>query len=672
MSLRYSSVMFRLTSACAAACVALALMGQCALAAPRRPADPPVPTDPDAALLAARDALRAGNRDRLVQVAAVLNGTPMEVYGAYWQLLLGRAGRYSDPDDTDYLAFLAKYDKTYMAERARTDWVKLLGRKSEWDQFEAERAKLVFNDDPEVQCYAALHRVIMNSRDEATLREAMRLYNLPRELGDGCTTMAETLINATRITDRQVWDRIRMLSDNNLLPAMQRTAGYLPESQNVDGKVLETLYKSPDKFLKRNPDHNSRRERELTLLALGRVAQNDPRAAANYWTAEGRKPFTESERQWGWAAIGYWGSKRLFPDAVKWYGEAKDIALPDDYLQWEARAALRAKDWKLTYKAVREMPAETRRDSTWTYWMGRALREQGKKEDAQQMFESIAGEYSFYGQLAAAELGRVTVIPPVGYKPPKEEVDAMGREPCFARALTFYRIGMRPEGSREWNFCIQRLDDKQLLTVAALGRANALPDRAINTADKTVALHDFSLRYLSPHLDQVKPQAQAVGLDDAWVYGLMRQESRFITDARSGVGASGLMQLMPATARWVAKKIGMTDFQPAQVNDLDTNITLGTNYLKMVLDELFDHQALASAAYNAGPGRPRRWRDVKPMEAAVFAESIPLNETRDYVKKVISNAVIYQALFTGKPASIRDRLPLVPARTADEKPIDTP
>ena len=156
------------------------------------------------------------------------------------------------------------------------------------------------------------------------------------------------------------------------------------------------------------------------------------------------------------------------------------------------------------------------------------------------------------------------------------------------------------------------------------------------------------------------------------MYGLMRQESRFIMGAKSVAGASGLMQLMPATAKWVAKKIGLNDYHHGRVTDLDTNVALGTNYLKIVLDELYNHQALASAAYNAGPGRPRRWRDVKPMEAAVFAESIPFNETRDYVKKVISNAVYYQALFTGKPASIKDRLPVIPPRRGEDVASDTP
>ena len=622
--------------------------------------------------MAAREAVRVGNRERLTQLVEVFRGQPLEVYGDYWILLSNRGDRRYDPDDSDYLAFMAKWDKSYMAERARVDWLKLLGRKGAWELFEAERNKLVFNDDLEIQCYAALRRVLTNSRDESTLREATKLWLSPRELPEGCVTMSEKLISTARFTDRQIWERIRVLSDANLLPAMQRASIYLPESQAVDGKVLDSLYKSPDKFLKRTADHENKLQRELTLLALGRVARDDPRAAAAYWSANGKKPFTETERQWGWAQVGYWGAKRLIPDATKWYAEAPDIQLSDEYLQWMARTALRSSDWKLTLRAIRDMSPEQRRDSTWVYWMARGLREQGKGEDAKALFESVAGEYSFYGQLAAAELGRVTTIPPVGYAPTKDEISAMAQRPGFTRALALYRLGLRAEGNREWNFNIQRLDDKELITVAALGRQSELPDRAINTADKTQTLHDFSLRYLSPHYKQVKPQAESVGLDDAWVYGLMRQESRFIMDAKSVVGASGLMQLMPATARWVAKKINLSDYHPGQVTNLETNITLGTNYLKIVLDELYDHQALASAAYNAGPGRPRRWRDVKPMEAAIFAESIPLAETRDYVKKVLSNAVYYQAMFTGKPASIKDRLPIIPPRRADEKSSETP
>ena len=169
-------------------------------------------------------------------------------------------------------------------------------------------------------------------------------------------------------------------------------------------------------------------------------------------------------------------------------------------------------------------------------------------------------------------------------------------------------------------------------------------DRAIAAADRTRAEHDYSLRYLSPYSDQVRPAAKSQSLDDAWVYGLMRQESRFVTNAKSSAGASGLMQLMPATAKWVARKIGLKDFHQGQVNDTETNLLLGTTYMRMVMESLDNHPVLASAAYNAGTGRARKWRADRPLEGAIYAETIPFNETRDYVKKVMSNSVYYSCL----------------------------
>jgi soluble lytic murein transglycosylase len=185
-------------------------------------------------------------------------------------------------------------------------------------------------------------------------------------------------------------------------------------------------------------------------------------------------------------------------------------------------------------------------------------------------------------------------------------------------------------------------------------------DRAISAADRTLVEHDYGLRYPAPFLDRVGPKAKALDLDHSWVYGLMRQESRFVTDAKSSAGAKGLMQLMPATARWVAQKIGLADFRPGSVIETDTNVKLGTHYLKMVLDSLDNQPVLAAAAYNAGPGRARKWRADRPLEGAIYAETIPFNETRDYVKKVMSNAVYYAALFGDPPRSLKSRLGIVP------------
>jgi soluble lytic murein transglycosylase len=154
------------------------------------------------------------------------------------------------------------------------------------------------------------------------------------------------------------------------------------------------------------------------------------------------------------------------------------------------------------------------------------------------------------------------------------------------------------------------------------------------------------------------------------VYGLLRQESRFITKAKSNVGAQGLMQVMPATAKWVAKKIKLADYRPGKIAEIGTNVTLGTHYMKMVLESLDNHPVLASAAYNAGPGRARRWRADVPLEGAIYAETIPFNETRDYVKAVMNNAAYYKALFEGKPQSLKTLLGVVRSRGAGENGIE--
>ena len=191
-------------------------------------------------------------------------------------------------------------------------------------------------------------------------------------------------------------------------------------------------------------------------------------------------------------------------------------------------------------------------------------------------------------------------------------------------------------------------------------------DRCINTSERTKGVIDAQQRFPMPFREAVTRKAQDIGLDPAYVYGLIRQESRFIMDARSGVGASGLMQVMPATAKWTANKIAMAGFTGSQINDRDTNITIGTNYLKLALDDFDGSMALAAASYNAGPGRPRSWRNGPVMDAAIWAENVPFAETRDYVKKVLANTTNYAALITNQPQSLKSRLGRIGPRNANE------
>jgi soluble lytic murein transglycosylase len=249
-------------------------------------------------------------------------------------------------------------------------------------------------------------------------------------------------------------------------------------------------------------------------------------------------------------------------------------------------------------------------------------------------------------------------VPPRPAPISDSEIAEARANPGLRRAVQLFRLGWRQEAVPEWNFALRGMSDRQLLAAAELARAENIYDRVVNTSDRTEKEFDFSQRFIAPFEGRVTAKANAIALDPAWVYGLIRQESRFIMDARSHVGASGLMQLMPATAKWVAGKIGMSNFTPDSVNDFDTNTELGTNYLNMVLRDLNGSQMLASAGYNAGPRRPHNWRSTfnHPVEGAIFAETIPFNETRTYVKNVMSNSVYYAAMFSGQPQSLKERL----------------
>jgi soluble lytic murein transglycosylase len=251
-----------------------------------------------------------------------------------------------------------------------------------------------------------------------------------------------------------------------------------------------------------------------------------------------------------------------------------------------------------------------------------------------------------------------------------EEIKSIGKDPAIARALALYHLGLRAEATEEWKWAIRKDDDRQLLAAAELAREQEWFDRAIGTAEKTREQHNFDLRFLTPYRDQASTYARQFQLDEAWIYGVIRQESRFVLEARSGTGAMGLMQLMPDTARWIARKLGLSHFRAHDAHNPNTNIKFGAYYLRTLMDALDNQAVLATAAYNAGPRRAQRWRDERAMEGAIYIESIPFNETREYVKKVMSNAMYYAVRF-GQPSSLlKDRLGAIPA-LAQPAPLAT-
>ena len=604
--------------------------------------------------MSAREAFRNGDATKVERYASSLNGYPLEPYVAYWRLKL----RLDDATPAEVQATLARIADSPISNTLRMDWLKLLGSKQRWDLFDAEYPQVV-GEDSELLCWSLQGR--LRAGGEEALNYARALWFNGREQPESCNTLFDTLAERQMMTHADIWARIRLALEAGNTSVARRAAGYLPEKEQPDPRVWASIAVNPQAYLDRQTfDFKTRAGRETIMFAITRLARTSAPLAAQQWLKVADR-IPENERGYAWGWIAYQAAQRHDPNALAWYAKAGDLT--DGQLAWKVRAALRAESWPDVLSAIDLMSPKESQEPAWRYWKARALKAQGRVTEAQALFTPLAAEFNFYGQLSAEEMGISGKTPAASYKPPRDEVQAIGKEPGVLRALAFYRLNLRFEGNREWNWTVRGFDDKQLLAAAEFARRNELYDRAIYTADRTRELHDFSMRYLAPYRSVMKSYVSQQQLDEAWVYGLIRQESRFLADVKSSAGAMGLMQLMPATARWAAKKAGLSDYRPGQTTNVDVNLNLGTWYLRHVLDSLDSYPVLASAAYNAGPGRARAWRANTPMEAAIYAETIPFNETRDYVKKVMSNASYYSHQFGQTLMSLKDRIGVIAPRS---------
>ena len=619
------------------------------------------PGDDD--FMAMREAFRVKDTRKLEAYAPRLQGHVLAPYAAFWQL----HAQLDDAEPQTVRAYLAEHKDSVLAERMRADWLKRLGKNQQWDVFDAERKALV-EDDIDITCYALQSRV---RSDAAAARETRPLWFTEKETPASCAPLFAMLASSGQLSVQDVWARVRLALAAGQVGVASRAAAFLPSGQGPNPTVLSAVAQNPAGHLARPFDASNRAARETVMFAAYRLARSSPQQAASQWSGlESR--FTAEERAFVWGHIGLQGALRHDPDTLSWYARAgaggANGDMTDYQLEWKARAALRADEWKTLIAAVDAMVKENH-DSPWRYWKARALKATGRDAEALALLKPLSQEYLFYGQMALEDLGGKVTVPPVGHTPTAAEIQSIAQMPSVRRALALYALNLRPEATREWVWSIRSFDDRQLLAASEVAKRADVPDRVINTAEKTTTLHDFRLRYYAPHRELLKANAARNGLDEAWVMGLIRQESRFIPDIQSSAGAKGLMQLMPGTAQWVAGKMGLKGWRWATVTDVDTNLSLGTYYLRHVYDYLDGSAALATAAYNAGPGRARGWRPERTMEAAAWAETIPFNETRHYVKLVMANAGYYAGLL-GLPAlSLKNRIGDVGPARAEEKPL---
>ncbi len=628
----------------------------------------------DEVILEMNQAFKKNDKAQLSRLLPKAKGHALESWAAYWEL----RARLDQASTAEIQEFLTTYAGTYAEDRLRNDWLLQLGRQRDWALIAQEYPRFRMNDDREVRCYALGTEAQLNKPE--TPAELKKLWYALRESDDGCTTVAEKLHDAKKLDSLDIWRKARLAMDNN----RPRTAQAALNIESAElGKQAILIHADPQKYLDKRIVAFTRKRKELSVLALIRIANTDPDKAAQLLEKKWGLMLTKEEHNWTWGVIGKQAAQKLQDNAHAYFSKvSRNQDLNDDLLAWKARAALRQGDWKAVAATLDAME-DAKNDATWVYWKARAhlntATTDAQRADATASLKSIAGLKGFYEQLALEELGQAISVPAKPSPLTALEKAAAQQNAGLQRALYAFSLGLRPEGNREWNYSTNLhtpggMNERELLAAADLACSKQVWDRCINTSDRTKTQIDFDQRFPIPLKDTVLRKSKEVQLDPAYVYGLIRQESRFIMDAKSVVGASGLMQVMPATAKWTAKKIGLTNFQLNQLNDYETNVAIGTGYLKLVLDDFDGSMPLAAAAYNAGPSRSRAWRKGPVLEAAIWAENIPFAETRDYVKKVLSNTTNYAAIITGQPQSLKARLGTVGPRNAQapEENADLP
>ena len=614
-------------------------------------------------LVSLRDASRSRDVVALQKMVDNAQGDVLEMYPRYF--LITSQLTLISPDDVS--AFLQRYDASPLADRLRQDWLKELGKRQDWARFLMDYPKV---DSPsiELQCFNAQAQMAVNGSSSG-LSKLKSAWFSDKGQADSCAPVFEAMFNAGVLNMDDAWARIRLaLAANRPAFATQLAprVGFPPE---LTGRNLGLAANQSGKTLARL-DLTRRPGREVALFIINRAARSDLDNAAQLLSSIlPRLP--AAEQRYAWQQIALIAARKQHPQASAWFARAGLDGLDANGRAWAVRAALRADNPQAVLERINAMPPDQSDDTAWRYWKAQALKRLNQPQEAQTLLSALSSGDDFYSLLAREESGPFLESNNPPFRPTEDEVRSIGQRPGVQRALALYEQNWRPEGLREWNYAMRSLSPQELVAAATLAERKNLYDRSIYSAERARSAAPIGLRYPTPYRSAVEREARQQGLDPAWVFGLIRQESRFIADIRSSVGATGLMQLMPSTAQWVGRKNGQKRVDVSSLADVDTNVAMGSFYLRYILDRLNGQAILATAGYNAGPGRAKAWQEDRELDPVIYIETIPFDETRDYVKKVMTNAQYYGATF-GETTPFHKRLQPVPSRNAIPLTPDAP
>ena len=584
------------------------------------------------------DAVRANDQDRFQQIRARLNHYPLLPYLDYYQL----AFRPGAADYNDVTRFIRQHGDTPQSNRLERSYLTYLAQSQQWSQF--LRFYPAKPNSTDLLCMHYQARYYTGHKSEA-LQEAGKLWLTGQSRPDACDPLFQLWQQAGLRTQDKIWQRMNLAFEAQNPNLIRHLGAQLGSSLKPYGDQMIALFDQPARAM--NPVYftTAPQSRQLLSLGLARYANEQPEAAL--------RQLGEMKRRFGLsqgdvARVEWAAARRLLLDrstAQRSWLDATLVRMKDtELVELRARLAIWEQDWRGLEGWVKRMPMALQKEDRWRYWLARSLEVQGRQKPARELYLETANLRGFYGFMAAQRTGVPYRIKnqSVGHKVPDWRT-ASSRWPFLVRVRELLAMNEITAARSEWIHNMDRNPVAQRLEFGHIALNQGWHELAILSSIRAEAWDAIDLRFPLPLKRTFSQMAQERTMNTSLLYAISRQESALYPLAQSPVGARGLMQLMPATAKETAAKLGVPYRNEQQLFDPTMNIRLGSAYLKRLLDVYDGNRILAAAAYNAGPGRVKRWREQstnKPMD--VWVESIPYRETRNYVQNVLSFDLIYQ------------------------------
>lgn len=622
-----------------------------------------IPNDADAKKIdqqrqnyfAALDALRGGETTRFQELLRRQQDYILRSYLEY-EYLKDRVGTTSATVLRD---FLEANREAAVSDMLRRRWLVHLAERGDWKTFHQEYREV--DDGMELRCHRLRH-LSQAQQSAAVNKQIEQIWMTGSKLPPVCEDMLAQWGKTGHLDNERVWARIRLAMERRNVSLASELSRYLESDERIWVQRWVALHKDPARALAHiNYAVETPLAREIVRHGVMRLAHRDPQIAMREWERLKEKfAFTPEDENYVLRWAGVLAAQAHLPVALEWLAAIKPAADDELARHWQVRSALHAGRWEMANYFVSALTPAEQKQAQWRYWKARALEQVGLKERATALFTELAGERDYYGFLAADRLSRPYTMQHVTLEATQAEMEAMLSRQGMQIARELFEIGETALARRQWTFATRGMSNRELQLASVAAGNWGWYDRAILTLSKTDHLDDLELRFPIIYREMIEENAKTNSIDPGWVYGVMRQESAFVMDARSHAGALGLMQLMPQTARFVGRALNLKLANNDAILKIENNVRLGAHYLKNVLDRNQGHHALATAAYNAGPNRLKGWLPQKDgLEADVWADTIPFTETRNYVKNVMAFTTVYDHRLGYNTKRLAQRMPVV-------------